>query len=81
MRTINFNQRDNENLDVRDYAQVAKRVASIMEQHSKEEVMSVEYDEKDIIEYHENEEETIRWSIGNINYNDDGTIDSVQIHC
>lgn len=81
MRTINFTHNDNEKLDTRNDAEIAKRVARIMEQYPAEGVVSVEADGEEIIEYHENENDSIEWSVGNINYNEDGTIKSVQIHC
>jgi hypothetical protein len=83
MRTINFNHRDNENLNTEDFSEIAKRIARIMEQHSNDNVMSVDADGEEINEICENEEDSVEWCIVNVNYydDDDNTIKSVDIDC
>ena len=81
MKTINFTARDNENLNPRNEKEIQQRVARILEKFSDKDVLSVECDGDNIIEYHIDEKNTVVWSISNINYNDDDTIDNVQIDC
>nr|MDA3778805.1 hypothetical protein [Bacteroidales bacterium] len=80
MKTINFNHRDNENLNTEDFSEIAKRTARIMEQHANDNVMSVDANGELIDEICENEKDSVEWCIVNVNYNDDdNTIKSVDI--
>jgi len=73
MKTINFKGNENLNTDI------GQTAANIMEKYSGDNTISVEYDGDNIIEHRS--DETIYWSIVNINRYDDGIIENVQIDC
>ena len=79
MKKVNFNWRNNENLNVNSDIAIVERVAMILDLYGENQF---EVDGESIIEYDLSEQEDpIYWNIVNINYYEDGSINDVDIDC